>query len=301
MFRHRVISSLIGVFVMFSAGVSAQNQLLREQLFAQADQAMLAANEALANVLAPDAYGDAADRYRDAENALERGRSLEGIREDLAEAINFFSVAVEAAEVARVTFGTAIAAREDAIAADAAGFAGREWREAEQTFATAARRLEAGNLNSARRAGSDAEEQFRTAEMVAIENNYLSGARARIEEAEDQRVERYAPKTLARARQLLAEAEAALRRDRYDTDYPRTLAREANYEARHASYLAQQIRAMDDRDVEAEDLLLQAEVPLASLAGELDLVPEFDTGFETSGAAMVSAVRDLRAERETLR
>ena len=291
---------LFGAILVASSPVRAQDQVLREQLFARADQAMMAANEALANVLAPDSYGDAAQAYRDAETALQRGRSLEGIRADLAEAVTYFEAAVSAAEVARVTLRDAISAREDALGADAASFADRQWREAEQTFASAARRLEDGNLNRARRDAEEAEEQYRAAELTAIENNYLSGARTRIAEAKEQRVERYAPKTLAKAESLLAQAEEGLRRDRYDTDYPRTLAREANYEARHASYLASRIRAMQDRDISAEDLLLEAEMPLTSIAGELDIVAEFDTGFETSGAAIVTAVQDLRTASETL-
>jgi outer membrane protein OmpA-like peptidoglycan-associated protein len=287
--------------VLSATAVWPQDQLLREQVFARADQALAAANEAQANVLAPVSYAEAARYYRDAETALERGRRLDGIREDLAEAVSHFTASIAAAELARVSLRDTIAARDDAMAADAAGYAEREWREAEATFATAARRLEGGTLNNALRAGDEAREQFRVAEMAAIENNYLSGARLRIAQAEDLRVERYAPITLTRARNLLEEAEEGLRRDRYDTDYPRTLAREANYEARHATYLAERIRAMQERDISAESLLLQAEVPLVSLAGELDLVAEFDTGFEAPAAALMSAVQDLLADSETLR
>lgn len=281
--------------------IRGQDPVLREQLFARADRAMLAANEAQANVLAPISYERAARFYRDAESALARGRRIDGIRADLSEAVSQFDVAVNAANVARITLGEAYAARDDAMAAEAPTYAERQWREAEETFSSAARRLEDATLSRAQRLGNEAEEQFRGAEMIAIETNYLSSARMRIELADEQNVERYAPKTLARAESLLAEAEASLRRDRYDTDYPRTLAREANYEARHASYLAQRIRAMLDRDATAEDLLLEAEAPLATLASELELVAEFDEGYETSSAAMLAAINELRAAQEGLR
>lgn len=302
MYRRLGIRCIATVLTLSAAAeAAAQDQLLREQVFARVDQALAAANEAQANVLAPESYADASRYYRDADTALGRGRRLDGIREDLTEAVRYFNASIAAAELARVSLGDAIGARDDALAADAANYADREWREAEETFATAARRLESGTLNSALRAGDEAEEQFRVAEMAAIESNYLSGARLRIAQAEDMRVDRYAPITLTRARNLLEEAEEGLRRDRYDTDYPRTLAREANYEARHATYLAERIRAMQERDTTAETLLLQAEAPLVSLAGELDLVAEFDTGFEVPSAALLSAVQDLRADRETLR
>ena len=47
-----------------------------------------------------------------------------------------------------------------------------------------------------------------------------------MQQAEQARVERYAPITLARARQLLEKASRELTESRYDPDLPRRLARE---------------------------------------------------------------------------
>jgi len=253
---------IIAGLLSFSSTASAQGQTLREQLFARADQAMAAANEQRANILAPVSYEEAAHHYRTADTKLTRGRSLASIRSDLAEAVRYFNQSIEASNFTRVSLRDAVAAREDAEGAQAAMYAQGQWRDAEIRFATAARRLENGNLNRARRAAEDAEEEYREAELLALEIDYLSEARARIAEAKDRRVERYAPKTLARAESLLAEAETSLRRDRYDTDYPRSLAREADYQAQHAMDLAEQISAVSDRDVSNEDLLLEAEAPV---------------------------------------
>ena len=298
----RITSHLIfGVLLILPGVTFGQDQALREQLFADADAAMAAANEAEANILAPISYESAAKHYRDADEDLKRGRSLEGIREDLADAVKYFNQATESTKLTRVTLRDAIAARNDAGEAEAAEFASDLWRDAEQQFAEAARRLEDGNLNRARRAAESAEEDYRQAELKAIENNYLSGARARIAEAQKQRVKRYAPKTLAKAERLLEEAEASLQRDRYDTDYPRSLAREANYEAQHSMYLASRIKALGDGDNTEEDLLLEAESPLVRVAGELDLVAQFDEGFEAPTSGILQAIEALQADRETLR
>jgi len=301
MLRHVGMWGFAAVVSMSGTIAGAQNTVLRDQVFARADQVLAAANEAQANVLAPISYEQGARYYREAETDLQRGRRLDGIRADLAEAVAHFQSAIAAADLARVTLRDAIAAREDAMAAEAAQYAEREWSEAERSFSSAARRLEDGTLSRAQRAGQEAQQQFRVAEMTAIENNLLAGTRLRIEQAKDQRVDRYAPRTLARAESLLAEAEASLRRDRYDTDYPRTLAREANYEARHASYLATRIRALQERDITAEELLLEPEGPMIAIAGELDIVAEFDEGFEPPGQAVLNAVDNLTDDRETLR
>jgi len=301
MFTHTRPSWIVGVLLSLSLSAPmAQESALRAQLFAAADQAMAAANEALANILAPESYEVAADNYRSAEADLARGRSLDGIRSQLAEATEYFNRATKATELARVTFGDSIAAREDAETAEASKYASDDWREAEVAFADAARRLEDGNINRARRASDEARELYRAAELVAIESNYLSGARRLIADAKRDRVDRYAPKTLARAENLLAEAETRLRTDRYDTDLPRSLAREANYEARHSMYLAERVRAMDDRDITGEELLLEAEEPVTRISGRIGLVAELDAGFEAPTAAIIEAIDAYENDRELL-
>jgi len=291
-----------GIFLSFtlSADALAQNASLRTELFAQTDQAMAGANDSMAHILAPASYEQAAEHYRAAELALERGRNLENIRRDLAEATRHFNEAVEATKLAAVTLRDALAAREDAEMAEAPRFAATQWQEAEVEFAEAARILEDGNLNRARRAGETAEMLYRDTELVAIEANYLSGARQLISVAQRERVDRYAPNTLAKAEGLLSEAETRLRNDRYDTDYPRSLAREANYEARHAIYLANRIRAMSDRDLSAESLLLEAETPVTRIAGELDIVAELDEGFDRTTAEIIAVIESLADDRERL-
>lgn len=298
----RVIRAWMGGVLVFGLAslATAQDTTLRAQLFAQADAAKAAADAALAGVLAPASYAEASEHYDSAQSALERGRNLEGIRADLAAAVQYFNRAAEATTLARVSLRDAIAARDDADMAEASKFAAAKWHEAESEFADAARRLEDGNLNRAQRTADGARQLYREAELVAIETNYLDGARRLIANAKRQRVDRYAPLTLARAESLLAEAETRLRNDRYDTDYPRSLAREANYEARHATYLAGRIRAMDDRDITPEALLLDAEKSVTQIAGSLDLVAELDEGFEPVTADIETAIDELMRDREQL-
>ncbi|MEQ8860743.1 MAG: OmpA family protein [Pseudomonadales bacterium] len=294
----RWIAGVVMTLLVSVAG-AAEDATLRAQLFGAADQALAEANAANANILAPTSYALGARHYRDAEQALARGGNLEDIRGDLAEAAANFAKASKHTTLAQVTLGETIAARNDAEVADSAQFASEQWRAAEVEFADAARRLEAGNINRAQRIAEDARELYRTAELAAIEANYLSGARELIAQAKKQRVKRYAPKTLDRAESLLADAENRLRTDRYDTDYPRSLAREANYEARHAMYLAERIRAMG-RNLSAEDLLLEAEQPLTRVAGELDLVAELDSGYDSTTTAIVNAIDSLEADQQRL-
>ena len=84
---------------------------------------------------------------------------------------------------------------------------------------------------------------------------------------------------MARARSLLAEAEAALNENRYDNDRPRSLAMEAKYEALHALHLAKLVKMTDEKVMSREELVLEAEKPLTRIAGTLDVWAGFEEGF----------------------
>lgn len=278
----------------------AEAQDLRATLFASADQAMERAVEAEAELLAPDGFARALTDYRDAQSAFERGRNIERVRSTLASAEAAFNEAVEATEIARITLASLIKTRDDALNASASTFAASPWNEAEEIFDTAARRLEAGDIRAARTRATEAETLYRDAELTAIKAQYLSDTRALLAQAEQLRVQRLAPKTLARATSLLQQAELELNQNRYDTDYPRSLAQQANYEARHAIYLAELIREFRDNDGTEEDIVLRFEAPLVQVAAAADIAARLDQGTESVAEEVVTYIEELRANaRET--
>ncbi len=77
---------------------------------------------------------------------------------------------------------------------------------------------------------------------------------------------------------MLAEAEKELNENRYDTDRPRSLARQANYEAKHAIYLSEVVRDVRDDEITIEQLVLQWEEPLNRISGAADIVPAMASG-----------------------
>lgn len=291
-----LLSALAIVALALGATAAQGQENLRATLFAQTDDALKAANEARASVLAPKSYGEAAKYYRSAEDKLERGRSIDSIKRDLEQAASSLREAVEATRLAGITLTSAIQARNDAEAADAEKFAADQWRDAEERFAAAARRLEDGNINAARSRAEGAEEIYRSAELAAIKANYLDETRRLITQAKRDRVERYAPRTLAKAETLLAQAETALTENRYDTDEPRSIARQAKYEVNHAMYLARTLKPVRDRDVSLEDFALSTEVPVERIASTLDLVAEFDQGYAAPTEAVTQKIVALQKD-----
>lgn len=275
-------------------------QELRSSLFESANAAVNRANEAKASLLSPTNYAKAAEFYRSAEATLARGGNIESIRRDLEGATETFLQAAEQAELAATTFQTAISARDDAINADAEGYASEEWEMAEATFRDATVRLERGSLERAQREGNKAESQFRTAELIAIKDNYLNETRALLARAEKEKAPRYAPKSYTRASELLAEAENTLETNRYDTDRPRSLARDAKHNALHAIYVAELEQSIRSRDLTLEDILLQWEGSISSLADLFDLAVHFDNGEDQAVSQIGGLIAEALSENAAL-
>ncbi|RPI56751.1 MAG: hypothetical protein EHM50_12025, partial [Lysobacterales bacterium] len=294
-----MISVRLAVFTCLLVALVAPapaQQDLRATLFAETDRALEQARVANAELLAPAAFARGTEAYVGAEADLERGRNIERIRSSLASATRAFREAGEAAEIANVTLAAVIKTRADAENANAATFAPELWAEAGESFDSAARRLETGDIRGARSRADEAEALFRDAELTAIKAQYLSQTRALLAEADQARVSRTAPRTYEKARSLLAEAERELNENRYDTDLPRSLAQQANYEARHAIYLAGLLDRLREQDQTLEDLILSYEQPLADISAAADKVAELDKGIEPVVAELVAYIEGLREQ-----
>ncbi|MDZ7644977.1 MAG: OmpA family protein [Woeseiaceae bacterium] len=293
------LQKLILLLLLVAAAAAAQNEL-RETFFRDADAALERAQAANASLLAPRSYGRGMDAYEDAEEGLERGRNIEYVRDKAAEATEYLNTATEAASLAKTALAQVMKSRQDAANARAPQLAPDVWEDAQDEFGDAIRYLERGDLRRAQRQDVEATTLYREAELIAIKAQYLDETRRLLADAERARVERYAPITLGKAKQLLADAERELNQNRYDTDLPRSLAQQANYEARHAIYLSEVVRKVRDRDLSVEALILEWEDPLVRIAGAADVVPRMAQGHDELQAELVTYIENLRAERQEL-
>ena len=290
---------LLGTLALCAVGALAQDEL-RSTFFKDADAAKEAADAVEAEWLAPRSYERGMKEYRDAESALERGRNIDSVRSNAAEARNHFKSAANAAGLARTALAQALKSRQDAANAKAPELSAELWAQAQRKFSDAIRYLEAGNLKSAKRREIEATGLYRDAELVAIKAQYLSETRQLLSDADRRRVGRYAPLTLGKAKQLLADAERELNENRYDTDLPRSLAMQANYEAKHAIYLSEIVLRVRDKDLTAEQLVLLWEVPMRAVAGAADVTPDMHDGPDRLAAELAAYVENLRNEKQAL-
>jgi outer membrane protein OmpA-like peptidoglycan-associated protein len=291
---------VLALALLFAGQVLAQDEL-RATFFKDADVAKAAAEAADASLLAPRTWERGMSEYNDAEDLLQRGRNIEYVRDNAADATRYFQEAEEKAKLARAKFAQVLKSRQDAANARAQDLAPELWQEAQRKFGEAIRYLERGDLKGASRRDIEATGLYRDAELTAIKERYLAETRRLLADADRARVGRYAPITLGKAKSLLADAERELNENRYDTDLPRSLARQANYEAKHALYLSEIVRRVRDRDLTAEQLVLEWEVPLRQIAGVADIVPDMENGPDTLTAELVSYIENQQNELQSLR
>ena len=296
---HFVRVLLVALALLVAGQSYAQNEL-RKTFFKDADAAKAAAESVNASLLAPRAWERGMDEYADAESALERGRNIEFVRSNAADATRYFREAEQKARLAQTKFAQVLKSRQDAANAKAPQLSPDLWEDAQRKFADAIRYLERGDLKAASRREVEATSLYRDAELVAIKAQYLSETRRLLADADRARVGRYAPITLGKAKRLLADAERELNENRYDTDLPRSLARQANYEAKHAIYLSEVVRKVRDKDLTAEQLVLQWEAALRQIAGVADLQPDMETGPEKLTGELVDHFENLTNDKQAL-
>ncbi len=286
----RMTALLILILIMAVPAVAQPD--LRAQLFAEAEKAMQLARDRQADVYAPKSFSRGLEAYNEADDYFKRGKPIEKIRDRLGEAVSAFTRSTEAAKLGEKTFSTTMAARTDAQKVDAPMMYTDIWRSAEESFRNAAVELEDGNLSDARKDAAEAENLFRKAELESIKAKYLAPARGLLKQAEASDTKDNAPKTLERARRLVADAEARFAQNRYNNAQAQALAEEARYEAAHAIYLNRTIALMKNQDKTYEDVLLASEEPLKQIAAALSLQVAFDNGYEPATQKILAALRN---------
>ncbi len=286
--------------LLFGTATAMAQDELHDTFFKDADAAQEAAKAAGAKLLSPRNFERATLAYAAGDKGLTRGRNIEYVRNKTAEAEKYYKAATKAADLAKTVLSQIRKSRQDAANAEAPKLSPELWNKAQQKFGTAIRYLERGDLKRAKRYDIEGTSLYRDAELVAIKAQYLTETRRLIKAADRAKVDRYAPLTLRKAKRLLAEAEKELSENRYDTDRPRSLAKQANYEAKHAIYLSDVVRDVRGKDLSVEQLILQWETPLQAIAGAADVLPAMSAGHEQLQTTLVEFIENMQNQNQSL-
>lgn len=301
----RLICSRVVWIAVFASlgllGASASAQTTQLQVL---DAAIEASRAEQVDVLAPRSFAQALEARQAAQKEVDRGRSAERVETRITQSQTALTRGTQAAAAARQLLSSVIKTREDALTAQAPKFAAELWARGNDRFRDAMLENESGDMKNAQRRSAEAEVLLREAELVAIKGAVLNEARNLIARAEENKVERFAPRSLQAARRHLAEADQEIQRNRYDLTLPTGLAAQASYEAKHASYLATLISSVLSQKPEeggVEGLVLSWEEPVRRIASSVDLDVRFDEGVQPALKEVGEHVQQQQQELSRLK
>lgn len=290
-----IIIFIIGLFIDITG------QELKDNLFNDVKARIDDARGQKINLMSPSFFQEAFENITNAEKDFKDGSSLSEIRAQISEAQSLLDKAYKTAEVGKVTFADVLEARADAVNVESKKNVPEMWVNAEERLREAGEDLEDGDVNDARETAKSAENLFRAAELEAIKISYLVKTRNQIKKAEDEDVHDTAPVTLNLSRKLVNDCEKELNNNRYDTDRPRSLAKQAQYEINHAFYIDKFINEFNDKDETLENLILSSELELGKVAAALEIEKNFANGLSPVAENAVEKIEKLKTGNAKLK
>ena len=196
------------------------------------------------DILSPTWFAKAQASFEAANSKAEKGKSLEDIREELADANEYLNNAEETAKVARTMLPQVIESRRLALAAGAPELE-KEYGEVEGQFLKLTEAIEKNNINYTKKNASNVNEAFLNLELLAIKNNTIGEVRKVVEEVEKSDGKKYAPQALDTAQGHLNETDAFITENRYAADEMQQKADEAMFFAKRARVVTDQNKQLE--------------------------------------------------------
>jgi outer membrane protein OmpA-like peptidoglycan-associated protein len=223
----------------------------------------------------------------------------EDVRRHLGRAEAAFHQAIANLSAAREILGPSLAARDSALAAGAQVHAAETFARGDRYFRQAGLAVEEGDHREAVIKAADAERRFREVEQATIQEAVMGEAKRLIARADAEKAGQWAPQSLGRARELLAQAERELE-DRARRGEAEALAGEAAAAASQALATADRARAAHDDPTVIEATMIEGEDQLAAIARALGLESSGSGGRTADRAAITAAIAALKGERDSL-
>jgi OOP family OmpA-OmpF porin len=285
-----------GLYLM-TPGPEAQESSQLDQLQLLLDSTVLVE----ANVFAPEAFTRAQDKLTEAKRAIELKKKQQSIDNLLGEAREYAENALKAAEVAKLSLSEYLAPRDKARKYHAPTLVPELYQKAEEQFIRATQKVEAGDVKGGLKEAEKAAPLFDAAELEAIKTDIMGKAAALIEKAVTDEAQKFAPATLDKARTAYTRCDEILTSDRYNRDKSLEAISLAEYEAQHASNIAQSVRSLERNDQAWEKLMLFYEIEMQKVGTTLGikLLP-FHSGPAAAADSMVAAVKTLQSKEQSL-
>ncbi len=283
--------AFITMIIVLTVGLSAQEYPLMDEYNLKFDSMKAVESE----VFAPATYTKAANEFKEAQRAIELKKTAESINRLLQNSIEYAENALKATEVARLALVEYLEPRQKAIDAKARALAAKEYVDAELQFVKATGKVESGDVKGGINEAQKSVALFDKAELTAIKVDIMGTADSLITRATTGDAKKYALATFDKAVKARAKTDSILTLNRYERKESVSQAQLAEYEARHASNIAQMVRSLERNDQAWEKLILVYEIQMQRVADEFQIgILPFDEGPGKAADSLVNLVRAMR-------
>ena len=217
------------------------------------------------SVFSKSDYSKAQDLLTDANELIKENKNPEKALEYLNQATELFRKTIDAAKSMNPNFTSLMKTRQLVLEHGLSESTLKIWKEAEDNFVSAYENFVDKDNEDVKKYSGLAEQKYKEAEVISIKDQYLLNVKLALAKAEDEKLEKYAPKTLIKIKQLIADAENLLNNNRYDTLAAKKIAASAMYEINHGTYMQGVFTQMAKEDKTWEDLQLLWEEPISKI------------------------------------
>lgn len=291
------LSLLLTLTLLTALPLFAQKAELYDVLFGEKDKQLKAYKNSQADLLSPNHYAEAVENYARAKEDFKKGKETAEVRKRLAEVEAAFKQMDNTLWTGKALFEEVLKAREDALNARAPEFALEDFNAAEELLRAGGAAQESADTELCREKANRAKAKFRESELNAIKKSIMTPAHAAYAAALKAKADKFAPKTCAKAKELLTLADEILNSNRYAVSEATGKAEEAIYQAQHAMRITDLLLS---RNLAGEDLILLYEEGLAKVSRELGYDAAFDQPASDILTTLATSVKSLREEKQQL-
>jgi OOP family OmpA-OmpF porin len=259
-------------------------------------QGLAAARQNRVDLFSPTWFSAAQMSYTKARQGIEKGTELAGILENIATGQAQLQQALKNADRFKSKLDEVIKSRDAAVAAKASQY-GKEFKKLEGEFRELAKAMEENDAGYVRGHEKKLDAAYRNLELRAIKDAALADVRKMMAAAEDEDMQDEAPKSFATAQKKVADAEAAIARDRYDKVKIDAVVREAEFYIRRLKEIARASARLEK--MEPEDIALWMEGYFTETIAQLKEIDRRDLSFDGQQKAILNTVTNLQRARSS--
>lgn len=210
----------------------------------------------LANILAPEYFKKGETKLYSTLDAIYSGEKLSEIDKMISDLDLLFGEASKQAIRYKDEFSEVIAERGNAKIVEADKYTFNIWKDAEELLLKSAGEFEDKNFEKANELALEATVKYSEAKHTSLKDYFLNNARIEIDKAINENAEKYAPITLKRSKDYLAEVSSLIENDSYSMNKVKTLADITLSSAKNARYITSVAKRMKPGEHSWEEIIL---------------------------------------------